>query len=364
MSEYTPEQPDSAIEPTAVAAEPAATETPAAAPAPAAPAAAVANPNAQRQRASQLAQTLRAELQKALIGQTAVIDDVLSALIAGGHVLIEGVPGLGKTLLVRALARCFGGEFARIQFTPDLMPSDVTGHAVYDLQSEQFKLRKGPVFTNLLLADEINRAPAKTQAALLEVMQERQVTLEGRALAVPQPFMVLATQNPIEQEGTYPLPEAELDRFMLKLRMDYPEQSEELNMVRQVARSSKADMLEVTPLRTLLQARDVLALQKIASDLAIDEHVLDYAVRIARATRAWPGLAIGAGPRASIALVRCGRARALLRGGDFVLPDDIKGCALAVLRHRVRLSPELDIEGLSVDQVLLQLLDQVPAPRL
>jgi MoxR-like ATPase len=359
MSEHIPEQPDNAvIESASDSLEPTQAVPPVT------PPAAAANPNSQRQRASQLAQALRAELQKALIGQTAVIDDVLGALIAGGHVLVEGVPGLGKTLLVRALARCFGGEFARIQFTPDLMPSDVTGHAVYDLQSEQFKLRKGPVFTNLLLADEINRAPAKTQAALLEVMQERQVTLEGRALAVPQPFMVLATQNPIEQEGTYPLPEAELDRFMLKLRMDYPEQSEELNMVRQVARSSKADMLEVTPLRTLLQARDVLALQKIASDLPIDEQVLDYAVRIARATRSWPGLAIGAGPRASIALVRCGRARALLRGGDFVLPDDIKGCALAVLRHRVRLSPELDIEGLSVDQVLQQLLDQIPAPRL
>src|SRR5690606_17841581 len=229
-------------------------------------------------------------------------------------VLVEGVPGLGKTLLVRALARCFGGEFSRIQFTPDLMPSDITGHAVYDIASEQFKLRKGPVFTNLLLADEINRAPAKTQAALLEVMQERQVTLEGRALVVPQPFMVMATQNPIEQEGTYPLPEAELDRFMLMLPVDY--------------------------------------------------QVLDYAVRLARETRNWPGLTLGAGPRASIALVRCGRARALLRGGEFVIPDDIKGCALAVLRHRVRLSPELDIEGLSVDQLLQRLLDQVPAPRL
>ncbi|MDE3736953.1 AAA family ATPase [Metapseudomonas resinovorans] len=318
----------------------------------------------QRQRASQLAQALRLELQKAVVGQVTVIEDVLTALLAGGHVLVEGVPGLGKTLLVRALARCFGGEFSRIQFTPDLMPSDVTGHAVYDMQSEQFKLRKGPVFTNLLLADEINRAPAKTQAALLEVMQERQVTLEGRALPVPQPFLVLATQNPIEQEGTYPLPEAELDRFMLKLRMDYPAADEELNLVRQVTRSARADMLEVAPLRTLLQARDVMALQKIASELPVDDQVLDYAVRLARATRSWPGLAMGAGPRASIALVRGGRARALLRGGDFVLPDDVKGCALAVLRHRVRLSPELDIEGLSVDQVLQQLLDQVPAPRL
>ena len=343
MSEHTPEQPS--------------TTTAAAAP--------TANPaGQQRQRASQMLQALRLELQRAVVGQREVVDDVLTALIAGGHVLVEGVPGLGKTLLVRALAKCFGGEFARIQFTPDLMPSDVTGHAVYDLQSEQFKLRKGPAFTNLLLADEINRAPAKTQAALLEVMQERQITLEGRALPVPQPFLVLATQNPIEQEGTYPLPEAELDRFMLKLRMDYPQADEELSLVRQVTRSAKADMLEVAPLRTLLQAKDVLALQKIASELPIDDQVLDYAVRLARATRSWPGLAMGAGPRASIALVRGGRARALLRGGDFVLPDDIKACALAVLRHRVRLAPELDIEGLSVDQVLQQLLDQVPAPRL
>jgi MoxR-like ATPase len=317
----------------------------------------------QRLRATRRIHALQHELRKVLIGQDTVIDDVLTALLAGGHVLIEGVPGLGKTLLVRALARCFGGDFARIQFTPDLMPSDITGHAVYDRQSEQFNLRKGPVFTHLLLADEINRAPAKTQAALLEAMQERQVTLEGTAMPIAQPFMVLATQNPIEQEGTYPLPEAELDRFMLKLRLGYPDADQELAMVRQVTRSTRADMLDVQPVRQVLVAKDVAILQRLASELPMDERVLDYAVRLARATRTWPGLILGAGPRASIALVRGARARALMRGGEFVLPDDVKGCALAVLRHRVRLSAELEIDGMEVDQLLQQLLDQVPAPR-
>ena len=312
----------------------------------------------------QLTSRARTAMNSVLEGKDEAVGLSLIALLAGGHVLLEDLPGLGKTLAARSFAQALGLPFARAQFTPDLLPADLTGAEVFDQRTGEFVFRPGPVFTGLLLADEINRASPKTQAALLEVMQERQITLEGRAMPVPQPFLVMATQNPIEQEGTYPLPEAELDRFMLKLRMDYPQQDEELNMVRQVTRSARADMLEVSPLRTLLQAKDVLALQKIASDLPLDDQVLDYAVRLARATRSWPGLAMGAGPRASIALVRGARARALLRGGDFVLPDDIKSCALAVLRHRVRLAPELDIEVLSVDQVLQQLLDQVPAPRL
>jgi len=306
---------------------------------------------------------LRDALSAEIVGQAALVERLLIALLADGHLLVEGAPGLAKTTAIRALASRLDADFARVQFTPDLLPADLTGTEIWRPQEGRFEFVPGPIFHPILLADEINRAPAKTQAALLEVMQERQVTLEGKALAVPQPFLVMATQNPIEQEGTYPLPEAELDRFMLMLRMDYPQANEELELVRQVTRSARADMLDVSALRQLVQARDVLALQKIASELPLDDQVLDYAVRLARTTRSWPGLALGAGPRASIALVRGGRARALLRGGEFVTPDDIKDCARAVLRHRVRLSAELDIEGLSVDQVLHQLLDQVPAPR-
>lgn len=314
-------------------------------------------------RVNQLARTIADEVGRAFIGNPTITEALLVALMARGHVLIEGYPGVAKTTLVKAFSGTLGCHFRRIQFTPDLLPSDITGTYILDMRTNTFVLREGPVFTHVLLGDEINRAPAKTQSALLEAMQEHQVTIEGETRTLSEPFIVLATQNPIEQEGTYPLPEAELDRFMLKVRMDYPDSQQELEMVREVTRSSRADMLDVQPLRTVLQAEDVLQLQQIASELALDEQVLDYAVRLARATRSWPGLTIGAGPRASIALVRGARARALLRGGEFVTPDDIKGCALAVLRHRVRIAPELDIDGLEVDQVLQQLLDQISAPR-
>ncbi|WP_243287986.1 AAA family ATPase [Geothrix terrae] len=313
--------------------------------------------------AAEQAEALRTEIHRALVGQGPVVGQVLAAFLAGGHVLLEGVPGLGKTLLVRALATTFQGAFARIQFTPDLMPSDVTGHAMWDMKSEQFHLRRGPVFTNLLLADEVNRAPAKTQAALLEVMQEQQVSLEGRTLPVEAPFMVLATQNPIEQEGTYPLPEAQLDRFLLKVRMDYPEAAEEAALVRQVTTDTVGDALRVDGVRPLMGAAEVLELQRLVATVRVDDAVLDYAVRIVRTTRQWPGIALGAGPRGAIALVRTARAQALLEGRDFATPDDVKAMALPALRHRIQRSPETEIEGLGSDDLLLALLAKVPAPR-
>jgi MoxR-like ATPase len=307
---------------------------------------------------------MRSEIAKALIGQDRIVEQVLIALLAGGHVLIEGVPGLGKTLLVRSLAKTFAGRFGRIQFTPDLMPADITGHTLYDQTTREFTTRKGPVFTNLLLADEINRAPAKTQAALLEVMQEGQVTIEGTPHPLEAPFMVLATQNPIEQEGTYALPEAQLDRFLLKIRIDFPSLEDEHQMVRQVTDHQVGDRLNVERVATLIQPTTVLALQRYVAALTVDPRVSDYAVRIARATRNWVGISAGASPRGGISVVRAARAHALLAGRDFVTPDDVKEVALPALRHRVALAPEVEIEGQSTDRLLTSLLEKVDAPRM
>ena len=312
---------------------------------------------------SDVAKALLDQLNEVVIGQEAVIREVVTCLFAGGHVLIEGVPGLGKTLLVKTLAASFGGDAARIQFTPDLMPADVTGHTVFDSTASRFEIRKGPVFTNLLLADEINRAPAKTQAALLEVMQEGQVTIEGEGYAVADPFMVLATQNPIEQDGTYPLPEAELDRFMMKVRIDYPEQSAEETLVRMQTDGRTSGRLDVSGVMSVLSAGDVVTLKRRAAEMLVDDAVLAYAVAIVRATREAVGLSYGASPRASIALVAASKAMAMIGARDFVLPDDVKAAAPPVLRHRVQLSPDREIEGVAVDDALAELLDGVEAPR-
>jgi MoxR-like ATPase len=315
------------------------------------------------QRAATVARQIREQVSRVVLGQERVVELVLTALLAGGHVLVEGVPGLGKTLLVLALARAIGGRSSRVQFTPDLMPADVTGHAVFDAASGQFRIRRGPAFTNLLLADEINRAPAKTQAALLEVMQERQITIEGQPFDVPRPFLALATQNPIDHEGTYPLPEAQLDRFLFKVRIDYPSHAEEIALVRGVTAGKVADELDISPVVTVASPEVVLSLQAAAARILVDDRIMDYVVRIVRATRTYRGLRVGAGPRGAIALVRAARAQALIAGRDYVLPDDVKAIALPTLEHRVIVSPEVEIEGQRAEHLVDSLLEQVEAPR-
>jgi len=334
---------------------------PGAAPAPAT--SPTAAPSAATRALIERVERVREAVGQAFIGQTDVLDQILIALLAGGHVLIEGVPGLGKTLLVRALAQALELDYARVQFTPDLMPSDVSGHAVYDPKTESFKIRRGPVFTNLLLADEINRAPAKTQSALLEVMQEGQVTIEGKGFALTPPFLTLATQNPVEQEGTYPLPEAQLDRFLLKVLIDYPQLEDEKAMVQSITTGRTASDFNLSQVPRVLNGAEVVELQQAVAAITVDPQVIDYAVRIVAATRKWPGIALGAGPRGSIALVRAARAQAVLAGRDFVTPDDVREIAKPALRHRIALAPELQIEGQSADDALTALLAKVEAPR-
>jgi MoxR-like ATPase len=274
------------------------------------------------------------------------------------------VPGLGKTLLVRALAQALQLGTGRVQFTPDMMPSDITGHAVLDAKTMEMRVVRGPVFTNLLLADEINRAPAKTQSALLEVMQEYQVTLEGQTHALPKPFMVLATQNPVETEGTYPLPEAQLDRFLFKIEIGYPSAEDEAGVVIRATADQAGDQLPLSQVKAVLNERAVTSLQQIAARQRVDRAVIDYAVRLTRATREWAGIASGSGSRGAISLVRGGRAVALSDGRSFVIPDDIKRIAIPALRHRIALAPDALLEGRKPDDLLAGVIDSVAAPRI
>jgi MoxR-like ATPase len=306
----------------------------------------------------------RQEIAKVIIGQSDVIDKALIAVFAGSHALIEGVPGVAKTLLVRTLAQVLGSSFARVQFTPDLMPADIIGTNVFNLQRNEFTLIKGPVFTSFLLADEINRAPAKTQSALLQAMQERAVSIDRETHALPGNFTVFATQNPIEYEGTYPLPEAQKDRFMLKITMLTPDRAEEYSLAqRTLSRESPEATLASGAVKAVIAGEDLVALREQLLGVTVREDIVGYLVDVVRATRQHESVLVGAGPRATQALLHSSRALAAISGRDFVTPDDIKAMAGAVLEHRLILRPEFEIEGLGIREVIESILQQVAVPR-
>ncbi|HEX5220494.1 MAG TPA: MoxR family ATPase [Verrucomicrobiae bacterium] len=316
------------------------------------------------ERLKEVLSQARHETGKVIIGQHEVIERALIAIVTGNHALIEGVPGVAKTLLVRTLAHVLGSEFARIQFTPDLMPADITGTNVFNLQRNEFSLIKGPIFTSFLLADEINRAPAKTQSALLQAMQERCVTIDRDTHALPPNFTVFATQNPIEYEGTYPLPEAQKDRFMLKITMQAPGRDEELLLAqRTMTREAPEAMLASGEVKAVIKADDLVALREQLGLLVMRDELTAYLVDIVRATRSHESVLVGAGPRATQSLIMASRAYAAISGRDFVTPDDIKAMASPVLEHRLILRPEFEIEGLSVSEVIQQILQQIAVPR-
>ena len=304
------------------------------------------------------------ELGAVVLGQDDLLRQMMVALLAGGHALLEGVPGTAKTLSIRALAMALEVRFGRVQFTPDLMPTDLIGVNVLDELKREFSFHAGPVFTDLLLADEINRAPAKTQAALLEAMQERQVTVDGKTHPLPAGFTVFASQNPVEYEGTYPLPEAQLDRFLLKIRIGYPPAEAERAILDRYVGGFSADRGETFGIRPVLSAGELISLREDVARVHVEPSVLDYVTRIVRTTRDEPSLALGASPRAGVALFLASRAEAYLAGRDFVTPDDVKALALPVLRHRVVLTPEAEVEGQTVDERLASMLGAIPAPRL
>src|SRR5262245_32050466 len=303
------------------------------------------------------------EIGKVLVGQHELVEATLIALFCEGNVLIEGVPGLGKTLLVNTLSKVLSCGFKRVQFTPDLMPSDLTGHSIFNMADQQFHFSQGPIFTNLLLADEINRAPAKTQSALLEAMQERQVTVDGTTYPLARPFLTIATQNPLEQEGTYPLPEAQLDRFMFKLLVTYPTVPEEQDILQHFADGRDVRDLSRFNLATVLSGPEVLEAQAMCNTVIVEPSIINYITGIITRTRNWHSVAVGASPRAGVNILLAARAMAACNGRNFVVPDDVKELTPWVLRHRLRLRPEAEIEGIAPDDAIREILDAVEAPR-
>lgn len=310
-----------------------------------------------------MAAAIKAEVGKAIVGQEEAVDLMLTSLLAGGHVLLEGVPGTGKTFLVQAFAACLGLQFGRVQFTPDMMPGDVIGTNLFNFQTNSFVLTKGPVFTHILLADEINRTPPKTQAALLQAMNERAVTIDRRTYPLGEEFMVAATQNPIEQQGTYPLPEAQLDRFLFKVIMGYPDLEEEREIVRRHGHCSAMPNLGEFSINRVVEAEQLIGARRTASAIRLTGVLADYVVDIVRATRQNPAIEVGASPRAATMLAAAARAHAAAQGRDFVIPDDIKRLSVPLLRHRVVMTPASEIEGVTSDQALTAIIDQTAAPR-
>ena len=310
---------------------------------------------------TQKVENIKNELANYLVGQPQLVEYLIIALLADGHVLIEGVPGVAKTLTAKLLAKSIHADFKRIQFTPDLMPSDITGTSIYNSKTNAFEFKRGPLFTNIVLADEINRAPAKTQSALFEAMEERQITIDGTTYILELPFMVLATQNPIEQEGTYRLPEAQLDRFVFKLLVNYPTLEEETTILQNTHRNP--NQLDLSKVHAVLQKEEIMALRDTVSNVLVEAHLFKYIAQIVGSTRQNPSLYLGASPRASIAILKAAKACACINGRDFVSPNDIKYVCAPVLRHRVVLTPEKEMEGISIDTVIQQLVDKIEIPR-
>ncbi|MBM6500051.1 AAA family ATPase [Flavobacterium macrobrachii] len=304
---------------------------------------------------------IKAEMETVIVGQHKMIDQLLVAILANGHVLIEGVPGVAKTMTSKIIAKTLSVGFSRIQFTPDLMPSDILGTSVFDLKKSEFEFKKGPIFSNLILIDEINRAPAKTQAALFEVMEERQITIDGHSFQLDKPFIVLATQNPIEQEGTYRLPEAQLDRFIFKINIDYPKLDEEISIIQREHTLQNTGKLE--HIKAVLSASDIMNYQALVKQIIVEPNLLEYIAKLVVNTRENAFLYLGASPRASIAILNAAKGFAAIRGRDFVTPEDIKEAAIPVLQHRVIVTPEREMEGLTSVEIIKQIIESIEIPR-